>query len=110
MLNWTGHAPVDAGAATLCVMSNKNDPAMLTLEDLDRAADEMERYCSSGALMSYLTCVFMNSEYVQPCTGAKKDESRHRYAQHVIESAPGTLGDEEARGQVCVFLGNARLT
>jgi len=104
LIEWTGHALVDVGIAAICVMSGKNDPALLTLEDLDSAADEMERYYFSGALSSYLTCVFMNSEYVQPGSGDKKALSRKRYANRVLR-AHRALPDEEAKGQVCVFSG-----
>jgi CRISPR-associated protein Cst1 len=104
MLNWTGHALVDVGIATLCVMSDKDDPTLLTPGDLDSAATEMERCYFSGALTSYLTCVFMNSEYVQPGSGAKKDESRKRYADRVLR-AHRASADDEAKGQVCVFSG-----
>ena len=50
-------------------MNNRSAPQDLTLDDLDNAAREMEEYYFSGLLMSYLTCVFMNSEYVQPGSG-----------------------------------------
>jgi CRISPR-associated protein Cst1 len=106
LIDWTGHALVDVGIAALCVMSGKNDPALLTLEDLDSAADEMERYYFSGALSSYLTCVFMNSEYVQPGSGDKKALSRKRYANRVLR-AHRAVPDEKAKGQVCVFSGQA---
>jgi CRISPR-associated protein Cst1 len=104
MLNWTGHALVDVGIATLCAMSGRRDPALLTLDDLDAAADEMERYYFSGVMTSYLTCVFMNSEYVQPGSGVKKEESRKRYAQRVLR-AHRAQADQEANGQMCVFSG-----
>jgi hypothetical protein len=104
MLNWTSHALVDVGIATLCAMSGKDDPASLTSADLDAAADEMERYYFSGALASYLTCVFMNSEYVQPGSGAKKENSRKRYADRVLR-AHRWNGDDSARGAECAFSG-----
>src|ERR1039458_3389440 len=85
-MDWTGHALVDVGIAAVCAMTGKEDPTRLTLEDLDAAADEMERYYFSGALTSYLTCVFMNSEYVQPGAGAKKTETRKRYADRVLRA------------------------
>lgn len=106
LLNWTGHALVDVGIATLCVMSGSEDPTFLTLEDLDSAASEMERYYFSGALTSYLTCVFMNSEYVQPGSGEKKSASRKRYAERVLRAHRAPT-DDEAKGQFCVFSGEA---
>jgi CRISPR-associated protein Cst1 len=106
LLHWTGHALVDVGIATLCVMSGKDDPTVLTLEDLDSAAMEMERYYFSGALSSYLTCVFMNSEYVQPGSGEKKNASRRRYAERVLR-AHRASADDVAMGQICSFSGEA---
>lgn len=85
-------------------MSGKGDPTLLTLQDLDSAASEMERYYFSGALTSYLTCVFMNSEYVQPGSGEKKSATRKRYAERVLRAHRVPM-DEEAKGQICAFSG-----
>jgi CRISPR-associated protein Cst1 len=85
-------------------MSEKSDPTLLTLEDLDSAADEMGRYYFSGALTSYLTCVFMNSEYVQPGSGDKKNASRKRYADRIL-LAHRAPAEEPAVGHSCAFSG-----
>jgi len=73
LLDWSGRALVDVGIAALCAMSNRQDPKQLTLDDFDSAAREMERYYFSGRMNGYLTCVFMNSEYVRPGSGPAKD-------------------------------------
>jgi len=104
MMNWTGHVLVDVGIAAVCAMTAKKEPTQLTLEDLDAAADEMERYYFSGALTSYLTCVFMNSEYVQPGNGAKKAETRKRYAERILR-AHRAKPEESAKTEVCAFSG-----
>jgi CRISPR-associated protein Cst1 len=104
MFDWTGHALVDVGIAALCAMTSKRNPASLTTADLDAATNEMERYYFSGVLSSYLTCVFMNSEYVQPGSGAKKNQSRKRYADRILRAYRAEPG-EEAKGQVCIFSG-----
>lgn len=83
MLNWTGHPLVDVGIATLCAMSKKNDPRDLTLNDLDAAADRMSEYYFSGLMNSYLTCVFMNSAYVQP---NMSEEKRKEYENKVLRA------------------------
>lgn len=106
LLKWTGHPLLDVGIATVCAMVGKDLPRQLTLEDLDRAAEEMERHYFSGFLASYLTCVFMNSEYVQPGTGPKKDQSRERYKRRVLY-AHRWRGDPDAEGFVCAFSGEA---
>ena len=66
MLDWTGQPLVDVGIAAICAMVEKQEPSSLTLDDLDRAASEMNQYYFSGLMTSYLSCVFMNAEYVQP--------------------------------------------
>ena len=117
-MDWTGHALVDVGIAALCGMTGREEPAALTLEDLDAAAAEMQRYYFSGALASYLTCVFMNSEYVQPDPIKKKDESRESYADRIRKKAESRKDyadrilrahrsnpEEAARGAVCAFSG-----
>jgi CRISPR-associated protein Cst1 len=104
MVQWTGHALVDVGIAALCAMAGKQNPEDLTLADLDAAADEMERYYFGGALTSYLTCVFMNSEYVQPGAGTKKEQSRKRYAERVLR-AHRAEPEPAAKGQACAFSG-----
>jgi len=83
MLNWTGHPLVDVGIATLCAMGRKSDPIDLTLEDLDAAADRMSEYYFSGLMTSYLTCVFMNSAYVQP---NMSEEKRKEYENKVLRA------------------------
>ena len=62
----------------------------------------MQDYYFSGLLTSYLTCVFMNSEYVQPGEGAKKEQSREAYAKRVL-FAHRSPPDPEASGLSCAF-------
>jgi CRISPR-associated protein Cst1 len=105
LLDWTGHALVDVGIATLCAMTGRSSPIDLTPEDLDRAASEMEAYYFSGALTSYLSCVFtMNAGYTQPSpdpTGTRRKEytARILFAHRVTEPQP------RARGLRCVVSG-----
>lgn len=103
-LQWTGNPLVDVGIATLCAMTNRSAPEQLTLEDLDAAAGEMEGYYFSGLLTSYLTCVFMNSEYVQPGTGEKKDKTREAYSKRVL-FAHRSFPDPGSGGLPCAFSG-----
>ncbi len=103
-MHWTGHPLVDVGLATLCAMSPKQSPEDLTLDDLDQVAAELKRYYFSGVMSSYLSCVFMNSEYVQPGSGQKKDESRERYSQRVL-FAHRTEPGPATQGLTCVFSG-----
>lgn len=98
-IHWTGHPLVDVGLATLCAMADKSDPEQLTGQDLDKAAQQMSEYYFSGLMNSYLTCVFMNSAYVQPAMKPKEQkeyEKRVLYAHH-------WPGDEAANGLFCSF-------
>jgi CRISPR-associated protein Cst1 len=103
-MDWTGNPLVDVGIGTICAMTNRLAPSELTEEDLDSAASEMEEYYFSGLLMSYLTCVFMNSEYVQPGSGEKKEQSRDAYAKRVL-FAHRAIPDAGASGLTCAFSG-----
>ena len=69
LLRWTGHPLADVGVATLCAMVEKENPEDLTLEDLDKCGDEMIGCYLHPIFMSYLTCVFPNSAYVNPTAG-----------------------------------------
>lgn len=86
LLKWTGHPLVDCGIAAICAMLAKQDPEELTLEDLDRAADEMADYYFSGIMTSYNSCVFTMNAYDNPSSSPdymREYESRilraHRY-------------------------------
>jgi CRISPR-associated protein Cst1 len=83
-------------------MANRAGPELLTLEDLDAAAEEMEKYYFSGLLTSYLTCVFMNSEYVQPGSGESKESTRKAYSRRVLfaHRSPSDIG---TAGLTCSF-------
>jgi CRISPR-associated protein Cst1 len=104
LLDWTGHVLVDVGIAGLCAMADKSNPRDLTMEDLDSAAQDMRRYYFSGAMTGYLTCVFMNSEYVQPGSGDKKEQSRHEYSERIL-FAHRRPPEPAAEGLRCAFSG-----
>lgn len=88
-LRFTGHALVDVGLAGLCALAGRARPAELTMEDLDSAGELMAEHYYGGALNAYLSCVFMNSSFVQPNEGSDKKEAflqsyvrAHRAAPH----------------------------
>jgi CRISPR-associated protein Cst1 len=101
ILRWTGHALIDVGIAGLCAFSERARPADLTLEDLDAAAAFMEERYYDGKLLTYLTCVFMNSSFVQPSESADKRASfiRQYLRAHRAEPSP------DVAGRRCVFSG-----
>jgi CRISPR-associated protein Cst1 len=109
LVRFTGHPLPDAGVATLCAMSGKDGPDELTLEDFDVVADELTANYFSGIMGSYLSCVFMNSEYVQPePKGAegrkKKAQTRKEYEERVLR-AHRWRGEDAALGLRCAFSG-----
>jgi len=93
VVRFTGHPLADVGVATLCALRGKNTPNALTLGDLDKVADELGAYYFSGLMTSYLSCVFMNSEYVQPAKGKGKEKKRADYEERVLR-AHRWRGDE----------------
>src|SRR5579885_634682 len=98
LLRFTGHPLPDVGIATLCAMSGKSGPEQLTVEDLDRCAQELEDNYFSGLMNSYLACVFMNSEYVQP--EPREKDAKKRKAQKRREYARRILGAHRWEGDV----------
>ena len=102
VVKFTGHPLADVGVATLCALRGKNTPDALTLKDLDKVADELRNYYFSGLMTSYLSCVFMNAEYVQPGKGKGKQKKRTAYEQRVLR-AHRWRGDEEAAAFRCAY-------
>jgi CRISPR-associated protein Cst1 len=109
LVRFTGHPLPDVGIATLCAMAGKKSPDELTIEDFDIVADELTANYFSGIMGSYLSCVFMNSEYVQPEPKGpegkkKKAKTRKEYEDRVLR-AHRWPGDEAASGLRCAFSG-----
>ena len=107
LVRFTGHPLPDVGIATLCTMAGKRGPDELTVEDFDIVADELSANYFSGIMGSYLSCVFMNSEYVQPepkdAEGKrKKIQTRKEYETRVLR-AHRWAGDAGAAGLRCAF-------
>lgn len=101
LLKWTGHPLADVGVATLCAMAGKSDPSELTLADLDKAGKEIKAAYTDSIFVSYLSCVFPNSAYVNP---TMKGESRETAMKRLLQphrSEP----DEGLAGVRCVFSG-----
>jgi CRISPR-associated protein Cst1 len=101
MLRYTGHPIADIGVATIAAFCEKPDPSSLTEDDLLRVAQFLEREYFSGKLLSYLTCVFPNSAYVQPNMKSENIEKFKRQVLYGFQEPP----DTEARGLRCVFSG-----
>lgn len=101
MLNYTGHPLVDVGIATLCAFARKPNPATLTQEDLDGAADYMEANYVVDPLKSFLTVAFPNSGYTQPAY-ERQPQKRAAYAQNVLRAYRRPMLNADER---CVFTG-----
>jgi CRISPR-associated protein Cst1 len=99
MLRYTGHPIADVGVATICAFCEKTDPSALIKEDLLGIAGFLEREYFSGKLSSYLTCVFPNSAYVNPTTGAAKKKLYKLKVLYGIDEPP----DPAAEGLRCAF-------
>lgn len=109
MLRYTGHPVADVGVATVCALCEKTDPATITTEDLVRVAEFLEHEYFSGKLLSYLTCVFPNSMYVQPAAqaGAKlkaKPATMSRFKAKVLYGFREPP-DPAVKGLRCAFSG-----
>jgi CRISPR-associated protein Cst1 len=102
MLRYTGHPLYDVGVATLAAFAGKSDPATLTEEDLDRAAQYMAREYVREPLLKFLTVAFPNSGFTQPAF-KNAPERRKAYAERVLGSY--RAGTPTATGQKCVFTG-----
>jgi CRISPR-associated protein Cst1 len=97
LLKWTGHPLADVGVAT-----GKDDPAELTLEVLDSAGKEIKAAYEDSAMVSFLSCVYMNAPYIQP--NMKPEE----YAKKTARLTQPHRGkpDVGIEGLVCAFSGD----
>jgi CRISPR-associated protein Cst1 len=101
MLRYTGHSLVDVGIATITAFANKQDPTMLSEDDLEAVADYITREYIRQPLKSFLTVAFPNSGFTQPAF-EKTPERRLDYAQRVLRSHQP---DVEVLQEHCVFTG-----
>jgi CRISPR-associated protein Cst1 len=101
MLRYTGHPIVDVGVATIAAFCKKSGLETLTEKDLQKVARFLENEYFSGKLLSYLTCVFPNSAYVQPAMKACNVERFKREVLHAFQEPP----DPGAAGLRCLFSG-----
>jgi CRISPR-associated protein Cst1 len=92
-LFWTGHSLIDVGVAGVCAFTGRKRPEDVTLEDLDNVSDFLVDTYYQDKLGTYLTCVFMNSSFVQPKEGLpKRKEFIERYLKaHRATPGPGVV-------------------
>lgn len=100
-LRWTGHALIDVGVAGVCVFTERKHPEDVTLEDLDRVSEFLVDAYYQDKLGTYLTCVFMNSSFVQPNEKAPK---RKEFIEHYLKAHRATPAPEVV-GRKCAFSG-----
>lgn len=108
-MKFTGHPLPDVGLATVCAMAGKERPEDLSLGDLDSVADELAVNYFSGLMGSYLSCVFMNAEYVQPepktAEGRlKKNETRKSYEKRYLRAYKPSE-TSKVSGHLCAYCG-----
>ncbi len=101
ILRFTGHALVDVGIAGLCAFRKRSRPEDLVFEDLDAAASFMEEHYYGGALVSYLTCVFMNSSFVQR---TETESTKRAFIAQYVRAHRATPHSDVA-GMRCAFSG-----
>ncbi len=99
MLRYTGHPLLDVGVATITAFANKDDPARVTEEDLERVAAYIEREYSKNPMKSLLSVVFPNSGFTQPAFD-KQPEKRIAYARSVLLGWKTSSASADDR---CVF-------
>lgn len=106
-LQWTGDPYFDVGLATLLAFSEKDDPRLLTDDDLERAAQWVLENYTRDPLKSFLTVAFTtNNWFAAPSMKKKKEEDkRERSERHVFgwRRAPRRADLE------CVFTGSPAL-
>jgi CRISPR-associated protein Cst1 len=100
-LFWTGHALIDVGVAGVCAFSGRKRPQDVTLEDLDNVSDFLVDTYYQDKLGTYLTCVFMNSSFVQP---NEKPPKRRQFIERYLK-AHRAAPDPEVAGRKCAFSG-----
>lgn len=100
-IRWTGHPLADVGVATLCAFVGKDNPEKLTLEDLDEIGRWMTEAYDNGVFMSYLTCVFPNSAYVN----ATISEENRKKGMRRLLSPHRSVADQGTEGLCCAFTG-----
>src|SRR2546423_12738809 len=90
-LDYMGHPLFDIGLATIVAFVEKDDPAKLTEDDLDKVADYIETYYTEQPLSSFLTVSLMNSDFTQPAYKDKPERKRayaHRIARSIGSDFP----------------------
>lgn len=104
-LDYTGHPLFDVGLAAIVACAEKEYPAELTEDDLNKAATFIEDHYTRQPLTSFLTTSLMNSDFTQPAF-EKKPERRRDYARRVARS----FGDDAPHSdEICVFTGKPAL-
>lgn len=125
MLKLTGFVLPDVGIRTLTAMAGKTDPATVTPEDLDAAADYLEKFYSQGIGKSLAAGVvfpnsgFVQSEYDKPQFQHKRrawaDFVLRGYRERDLEPTLQALDKKEYRAMVlrgideapvCAFTGH----
>lgn len=100
-LRFTGHPLADVAMATVCTMTRRIRPEEVTLEDLDRVADEIERHYFGPAFMSFVICVFMNAAYTN---SSSSEDNKAKFRREVVR-AHRASPDPRVQGMRCALSG-----
>jgi CRISPR-associated protein Cst1 len=102
LLRWTGHPLADVGVAAICAMTERPAPEAVTLEDLDKVAEEIRKAYLAPIFLSYLSCVYTtNSPYSNPTMSAENREAEVRRVLWAHRGPP----DEGLKDVPCAFSG-----
>jgi len=94
---------VDIGIATILAFREKDDPALLTEEDLDQVARWIIEHYSRNPLKSFLTVAYTsNSWFAQSSFNKQELKRAERGRRHLYAWQEPTLPDQR-----CVFTGQA---
>jgi CRISPR-associated protein Cst1 len=102
VLKYTGHPFVDIGVATIAAFAGKRDPGQLTVDDLDRMADFIEREYARQPLKSFLTVAFTSNSWFAQYAFETQPDKRTDYATRLLRSYGQ---DTPQAGTECVFMG-----
>ena len=101
-LRWTGHPLVDIGMAGVCAASKKQDPTLVTLDELDAISDEMREAYYDGAMMSYLSNVFTRNVTF---LNNPRPETLETFDKAYVRGHRAQIGQPRVEGMICVFSG-----
>ena len=107
MLSYTGHPLLDVGIATLLANAKKSDPAQLTQEDLEQAAQYAADHYFKYPMLKLMWILFPNSGYTQYSRNTKTEEAKKKQKERQNEHIKQILLTFRSQNTIdakCIFL------